>query len=710
MFPSILIANRGEIACRIIRTARRLGLRTIAVYSSADAGALHVRLADEAWCIGPASARESYLDVERIIAAALASGARALHPGYGFLSESAHFAQACAAAGICFVGPPADAIRAMGSKSAAKALLQQAGVPLTPGYHGDEQGADFLAGQAAVIGYPVLIKASAGGGGKGMRRVDHARDFAAALASCRREAVAAFGSDHVLIEKYIVQPRHIEVQIFADTQGNVVHLFERDCSVQRRHQKVIEEAPAPGMTPQRRAAMGAAAIQVARAVGYVGAGTVEFIVPRLAPEAAAPAGQPFFFMEMNTRLQVEHPVTEMITGLDLVEWQLRVAAGEPLPLRQEELSIRGHAIEARLYAEDPDHGFTPATGTLVHFDTPHPSDHVRLDAGVEEGDAITPHYDPMIAKLIAWDIDRDAARARLRTALAQTRIVGVVNNVAFLARLVDAPSFAAARLDTDLIERDAAHLAAEATPPPRHVWLLAALAQLAAELQHDIGAGAAASAWGQRDGWRINRGGVRVLPLVWQGAGDTAPRAVTVLSEARALRLVLDGQESVCEWRWTAAGLSAAAATTSTASAASPAASATSPTSRGRLRAHIDARAWEATVVAHGGQWHVFVEARHDIFDVRGGPGAATVETGEGDASGGAVLAPMPGKVIALLAEPGSRVARDAPLLIIEAMKMEHAVRAPRAGLLQAFRVRVGDVVAMGELLVDLDDAAGSPA
>jgi 3-methylcrotonyl-CoA carboxylase alpha subunit len=684
MFPSILIANRGEIACRVIRTARRLGLRTIAVYSSADAGALHVRAADEAWCIGAAAARESYLNVEHILAAARASGAAAIHPGYGFLSESAHFAQACEQAGIRFVGPPAAAIRAMGSKSAAKALLQEAGVPLTPGYHGHEQGADFLADQAGRIGYPVLIKASAGGGGKGMRRVDHARDFAAALASCRREAAGAFGSDHVLLEKYILQPRHIEVQVFADMHGNAVHLFERDCSVQRRHQKVIEEAPAPGMTAARRAAMGAVAVQVARAVGYVGAGTVEFIAPRTALEdpSAAPA---FYFMEMNTRLQVEHPVTEMITGLDLVEWQLRVAAGEPLPCRQEDLSIRGHAIEARLYAEDADHGFTPATGSLVHFETPAQSAHVRLDAGVEAGDAITPHYDPMIAKLIAWDVDRDAARARLRGALARTRIVGVVNNVAFLSRLVDAPSFAAGALDTDLIERDAAHLAAPAAPPPRHAWLLAALAQLASEAQADAQAGRAATAWGGRDAWRANRAGARSLPLAWHGPATPDAREVMVQAGPDGLQLTLDGQASACAAQWLPGD-----------------------GSQGRLRARIDARAWEATVVAHAGRWHVFVDARHDVFDVRGGAGALPADGGDGAAAAGAVLAPMPGKVIALLAEAGTRVQADAPLLIVEAMKMEHTVRAPRAGLLQAFRVTVGDQVAMGELLVDLDDAAAA--
>ena len=410
MFTKILIANRGEIACRVIKTARRMGIATVAVYSDADANARHVRLADEAVRIGPAAARESYLRADKILEVARATGAQAVHPGYGFLSENDAFADACAEAGIVFIGPPASAIRAMGSKSAAKALMEKAGVPLTPGYHGDQQEPAFLAEQAARIGYPVLIKASAGGGGKGMRRVDRAEDFESALASCQREAINAFGDQHVLVEKYVLRPRHIEIQVFGDTQGDCVYLFERDCSVQRRHQKVLEEAPAPGMTPERRAAMGQAAVEAAKAVGYVGAGTVEFI---------ANQDGSFYFMEMNTRLQVEHPVTEMITGLDLVEWQLRVASGEPLPLRQEQLTLDGHALEARIYAEDPDRGFLPSTGRLVHLVPPAESDHVRVDTGVEQGDEISPHYDPMIAKLIVWDRDRPRALARMRAALAE---------------------------------------------------------------------------------------------------------------------------------------------------------------------------------------------------------------------------------------------------------------------------------------------------
>jgi len=420
LFTKILIANRGEIACRVIKTAKRLGIATVAVYSDADANARHVRLATEAVHIGPAAARESYLKIEHIIDAARNTGAQAIHPGYGFLSENAEFAAACAKAGIVFIGPPVSAIHAMGSKSAAKALMQEAGVPLTPGYHGERQEPAFLAEQAQRIGYPVLIKASAGGGGKGMRRVDNPADFDAALTSCKREAINAFGNDQVLIEKYVLRPRHIEIQVFGDTHGNVVHLFERDCSVQRRHQKVLEEAPAPGMTPERRAEMGQAAMQAARAVNYVGAGTVEFI--------AAQDGS-FYFMEMNTRLQVEHPVTEMITGLDLVEWQLRVANGETLPLAQEQLQLKGHAIEARIYAEDPDRGFLPSIGRLAHFGKPVESDVVRIDSGVEQGDEISSHYDPMIAKLIVAGDDREQALARLHQALSDCHIVGVANNV-----------------------------------------------------------------------------------------------------------------------------------------------------------------------------------------------------------------------------------------------------------------------------------------
>ncbi len=459
MFTKILVANRGEIACRIIRTARRMGIATVAVYSDADRGALHVALADEARPIGPAPARDSYLNIEAIIKAARASGAQAVHPGYGFLSENPNFAEACAHAGLVFIGPPAAAMRAMGSKAAAKSLMVGAGVPVVPGYHGEDQDPIHLAEEAKRIGFPVLIKASAGGGGRGMRIVGEPDDFAAALASARREAASAFGDDQVLLEKYLDQPRHIEVQVFADKHGNVVHIFDRDCSIQRRHQKVIEEAPAPGLDQERRRAMGEAAVAAARAINYVGAGTIEFIVPRGSP-------RDFYFIEMNTRLQVEHAVTEAITGLDLVEWQLRVAAGQPLPLLQHDLSIDGHAIEARLYAEDPQRQFLPQTGTLHRLYLP-PPEIARVDTGVREGEVVTPFYDPMIAKIIVHGEDREAAIGRLQRALAETAVLGVNTNLGFLARVAAHPDFAEAAIDTGFIERHQAALLSEepAVPP-----------------------------------------------------------------------------------------------------------------------------------------------------------------------------------------------------------------------------------------------------
>ncbi len=474
MFDTILIANRGEIACRIARTARRLGIRTVGVYSDADAAALHVAACDEARRLGPAPPRESYLDGAAIIAAARAAGAQAVHPGYGFLSENDAFATAVVAAGLVFIGPPPAAIRAMGSKAEAKAIMGNAGVPIVPGYHGSEQDDALLLAQADAIGYPVLIKPSAGGGGKGMRGVERRDAFAAALAAARREAQSAFGDARMLLEKYLAQPRHIEIQVFADAHGQCVHLFERDCSVQRRHQKVLEEAPAPGMAAERRARMGAAAVAAARAIGYTGAGTVEFIVPD-----AAAAGAPFYFMEMNTRLQVEHPVTEMITGLDLVEWQLRVAAGERLPLAQEQLEMFGHAIEARIYAEDPDRNFLPSIGRIAYLRTPETSINLRIDTGVREGDAISQYYDPMIAKLIAWGEDRPAALRRLKAALAEYRVAGVTTNVAFLQRVIAHDAFVGARVDTGLIARHQATLLPPPSAPSARVLAVAALGELA---------------------------------------------------------------------------------------------------------------------------------------------------------------------------------------------------------------------------------------
>ena len=662
MFSKVLIANRGEIACRIITTCRRLGIATVAVYSDADANARHVRLADEAAHIGPAPAAESYLRGEAIIAAAHACGAQAIHPGYGFLSENAGFARACAQAGLTFIGPPAGAIEAMGSKSAAKALMGAAGVPLTPGYHGDNQDPAWLQQQADAIGYPVLIKASAGGGGKGMRRVDSAAGFAEALASCRREASNAFGNDQVLVEKYVLNPRHIEIQVFADGHGNVVHLFERDCSVQRRHQKVLEEAPAPGMTAERRAAMGAAAVEAARAVGYVGAGTVEFI--------AAPDGA-FYFMEMNTRLQVEHPVTELITGLDLVEWQLRVAAGQPLPRAQDTLGIHGHAIEARLYAEDADHGFLPSTGTLHHLRLPAANAHVRVDSGVDQGDVISPYYDPMIAKLIVWDVDRDAALRRMDAALAACRVVGVTTNAGFLRRLVNTASFAGARLDTALIEREQAALQIDDTPLPAALWALAAtVAQVQQQPAHTSTSTSTAAAWTSPwqagDGWRLH--GQAHWPVVLR--------------------------HDSTEQHWTVAGGSGQ---WQLHGPAAPAITVQGRISKdGHFALQLDGRQWSGQAIWLGQQLHLFCAQGHYRFS-RIDPLAGQASA----AHGGDLTAPMPGRIVSLLAEPGSTVSAGQPLLVMEAMKMEHTVHAPAAGTLAGYRVAVDQQVAEGSLLVD---------
>lgn len=662
MFSKILIANRGEIACRVIKTARRLGIKTVAVYSEADAGARHVRMADEAVLIGPPPANESYLVIDRIVAAAKRFGAQAIHPGYGFLSENEAFCHACADNGLVFIGPPVDAIRAMGSKSEAKKLMATAGVPLVPGYHGENQEPEFLQAQADAIGYPVLIKASAGGGGKGMRRVDSSAEFREALASCRREAISSFGDDRVLIEKYILRPRHIEIQVFSDSHGNHIHLFERDCSVQRRHQKVLEEAPAPGLTAERRAMMGAAAVNAARAVGYQGAGTVEFIVDQ---------NGEFHFMEMNTRLQVEHPVTEMITGLDLVEWQLRVAFGEPLPLSQERLTITGHSLEARIYAEDPDKGFLPSVGKLTHLSRPEEGRHVRIDTGVEEGDAISANYDPMIAKLIVWDVNRERALSRMLQALAEYRVVGVANNVEFLSRLVACPAFVNGDQDTGLIARETETLFPEAGDAPREVWLSLALAELAwekrraakaADLSHD-----STSPWNARNGWRMNATAVRGLIF---RLGD-AQKQLSVVDRGDGFDVVLDGTTSRVGGEFTP---------------------------RGQLRADIDGVRLSATVVAAAERRHVFLHGLCWRF-ARVDPLRFDAESSGAE---GSLLAPMPGKVTARLVAEGDVVEKGAPLLVIEAMKMELTISAPRAGVVLGFPFEVGDQVGDGDELVSL--------
>jgi 3-methylcrotonyl-CoA carboxylase alpha subunit len=621
VFDKLLIANRGEIACRVARTARRLGIRTVAVYSDADANAAHVAACDEAVHIGGPRPQDSYLRGDSILAAAKATGADAIHPGYGFLSENAGFARDCAAAGLVFVGPSPAAIEAMGSKSAAKALLEKAGVPLTPGYHGDRQEEDYLLAEARRIGFPVLIKAVAGGGGKGMRRVDRAEDFGPALASCQRESAASFKDARVLVEKYVTPARHIEVQVFGDGRGKAVHLFERDCSVQRRHQKVIEEAPAPGMTPERRRAMGEAAVAAACAVSYAGAGTVEFI--------AAPDGA-FYFMEMNTRLQVEHPVTEMITGLDLVEWQLRIAAGEPLPLEQAQLALRGHAIEARIYAEDPAHDFLPSIGTLEHLSTPPATAGVRIDTGVRPGDEITPYYDPLIAKLIVHADTRAAALARMRAALARFQVVGVRTNVEFLARLMSAPAFVEARLDTALIERERAHLFPPSAAPPDLAWELAARAALGS-------AAPDGSPWSDGSGWRL---GGRASRGVLLRAGDRE-RAVRVEPGAAAGGDVVRTTDAV----------------------------------------------------------HVFLDGAHHVFKSVD----PYLPAGEAADSHGGLRAVMPGRVLSVFVKEGEAVAKGAPLVILEAMKMEHTITAPSRGRVGRVLCAAGDQVKEGAELLTLE-------
>ncbi|MCC7414164.1 MAG: acetyl/propionyl/methylcrotonyl-CoA carboxylase subunit alpha [Gammaproteobacteria bacterium] len=668
MFDKILIANRGEIACRIIRTAARLGVRTVAVYSQADAAARHVALADEAVEIGPAPARESYLRGERIIEAARVTGAEAIHPGYGFLSENAGFAAAVAAAGMEFIGPPPAAIRAMGDKSAAKALMSKTGVPVVPGYHGDDQDPARLLEAARTIGWPVLIKASAGGGGKGMRIVAAPAQFAAALGAAQREARAAFGDDRVLIERYLDQPRHIEIQVFFDRHGHGVHLFERDCSIQRRHQKVIEEAPAPGLAPERRAAMGAAALEAGRAIGYVGAGTVELIADR--------DGE-FYFMEMNTRLQVEHPVTEMITGQDLVEWQLRVAAGEPLPCAQDELAINGWAFEARIYAEDPDRDFLPATGHLRHLRFPLAGAHVRIDTGVRSGDTVSVHYDPMIAKLIVWDRNREAALRRLQSALRATEIVGVTTNVDFLATLAAHPAFAAGEVDTGFIARHRDGLLIETATADDSILALACLDAL---LERAAEAGREAervddrwSPWHRTDGWRLNEDHHHVFRF----ASGATEHLITVhfgregyLIDTGRRRLQADA---------TRAG-------------------------DGELAAILDGIRLHARVLRDPGGVDVLLHGAHHRLV----PIDPTADVSDAEAGSGSLTAPMPGTVIALLVEAGSHVTRGTPLLVLEAMKMEHTIKAPSDGTVTAIHFATGDSVpAEGVELLVLEPDAG---
>ncbi|MBD3763339.1 MAG: biotin/lipoyl-binding protein [Rhodobacterales bacterium] len=651
MFRRILIANRGEIACRIIATCRRLGVETVAVHSDADARAAHVAMADHAlWIGGPAPA-DSYLDARAILAAARAAGAQAIHPGYGFLSENPEFVDQVQAAGLVFIGPSAAAIRAMGLKDAAKARMAAVGVPVVPGWQGDSQDPDHLLGAAEALGFPVLIKAVAGGGGKGMRRVDRPADFASALASARAEAQGAFGNPAVLIEKYIECPRHIEVQVFGDGT-RAVHLFERDCSLQRRHQKVIEEAPAPGMTPEMRAAMGAAAVRAAEAIGYSGAGTVEFIVDAsrgLRPDA-------FWFMEMNTRLQVEHPVTEAITGVDLVEWQLRVASGEPLPLTQDQLSITGHAFEARLYAEDVPAGFLPATGRLAHLRFP---PDVRADTGVRPGDTISPWYDPMIAKIIVHGPTRAAALSRLARALDQTEVAGSVTNLAFLARLARHPGFAAGQVDTGLIARDLGQLTAP--DPEDALWLAARATAVLAAADLPAGPLAGFALWSPL-----------VHPVVLSdGQGPLQARLWLTAPDRAAVDF--DGLRLLAE--------------------------------RGPAGWSVEGRR-PMPVVADGDRLHVLLpEGRGTLTFTRPDPLLRMAAQGPGD---GVVRAPMPGLVRAVAVAPGQTVAAGDPLAVLDAMKMEHVLTAARDGVVAEVLVDPGAQVEAGAALVVLAPEAAA--
>ncbi|WP_416140475.1 acetyl/propionyl/methylcrotonyl-CoA carboxylase subunit alpha [Halomonas sp. HK25] len=670
-FDTLLVANRGEIACRVMRTARAMGLRTVAVYSDADANARHVREADEAVRLGPAAARESYLKVEAVIEAARRTGAGAIHPGYGFLSENGPFVDALEKAGITFVGPPASAIAAMGDKSAAKERMSHAGVPLVPGYHGDDQDDALLKAESDKIGYPVLLKASAGGGGKGMRVVESAEGFQAALDGCRRESQAAFGDQRMLIEKYLTQPRHVEVQVFCDSHGNGVYLFERDCSVQRRHQKVLEEAPAPGMSPELRREMGEAAVRAAREIGYVGAGTVEFLLD---------ADGSFFFMEMNTRLQVEHPVTEMITGQDLVEWQLRVAMGEALPLAQEELTITGHSFEARLYAEDPEQDFLPATGELTRFAMDlqgaglDPSK-VRLDSGVETGDVVSMHYDPMLAKLIVHGDDRDQALATLNRALAALDVQGVVTNRAFLQRLATHPSFRNCELDTRFIEKNEATLFApvEYDINAYAGAALIGLNQLSRECETD-------SPWDRHDGFRLNA--PHTIRIALCPTGQNLTNAQSPVAEGV---VVVEGtrETDADPWHLTIDG----------------------ETLTARLQ-HLEGDAVAVTLNGHRRR----LQARRDgnvvvMVDPRGETRLFwrridAIDHGQHEAES-TLTAPMHGTVVALLVEPGQKVEKGMPLMVMEAMKMEHTMNAPADGQVASFHFQAGDTVGQGDVLLE---------
>ena len=658
-FRTLLIANRGEIACRVIRTAKAMGLRTVAVYSEADRDAMHVALADEAVLLGPARARDSYLNIERLIAAARETGAEAVHPGYGFLSENAEFAQACADAGLVFVGPTAAMMTAMGSKSGSKALMEKAGVPLVPGYHGEAQDEATLAKSADKIGFPVLVKASAGGGGRGMRVVNSAGELSAAIVSAKREAKAAFGDDRMLIEKFVQNPRHIEVQIIGDSHGNLLSLFERECTLQRRHQKVIEEAPSPTLDARQRDTVCAAARKAAGAVGYVGAGTIEFVSD----------GKDVFFIEMNTRLQVEHPVTELITGIDLVEWQLRVAFGEKLPLKQDEIKLNGHAIEARLYAENPQKNFMPSVGSIKTWRTPEEVDGLRIDAGYRSGDAVSPYYDAMLAKVIAWAPTREAAIDRLNRGLEETDVRGIVTNIPFLSALVTHPKVRANKIDTGFIERELTNLTAT-SGAPGDLELAAAVAAIVNE-ERKAAQTEPHSPW-QTFGWMPVGRRHRVFSF---RQGQSAEQKVTLQYGNGAASVSVGDRELVFT---------------------------SSPTADGSFDLMLNGTKTRVVAVIEGHE--LYLRTRNGRFELHWvDPFGGETEEQVGEDK---IVAPLPGTVVALLAEEGAMLEKGAPILTLEVMKMEQTLRAPYAGVLKALKCKVGDIVGEGVELAEVEPAA----
>lgn len=659
MFDKILIANRGEIACRVMKTARDMGVKTIAVYSTADRNSLHVKMADEAFLIGEPAATASYLRGDKILEVALSSGAQAIHPGYGFLSENAGFAEACEKKGVTFIGPPASAILSMGSKSESKAIMSSAGVPVVPGYHGDNQDPAFLQNEAEKIGYPVMIKAVMGGGGKGMRIVWRPEDFLSSLESCKREAQSSFNDNRVLIEKYLQRPRHIEIQVFADSHGDCVYLFERDCSIQRRHQKVIEEAPGPGMSSSLRKQMGESAVAAAKAVKYRGAGTVEFIMDA--------TDETYYFMEMNTRLQVEHPVTEMITQLDLVEWQLKVAAGFPLPMSQQDVFLEGHAFEARIYAENPARDFLPGTGTLVHLRPPESSDNVRIDTGVEEGDEVSVYYDPLIAKLIVWDVDRDAALRRFRMALENYKVVGVQTNIPFVWNIANHPQFRKGKVDTNFIKEYYNELVIPDMPVPNQVLALATVYLNEVESSQQLENGFESNPWNLTP-FYLNNSPTRNMKF------QHNERELVVEVQRQSGRYIIKvGQ----------ATLSITGA----------------EVDEFDVTAEVDGQRISGTVVPHARNLHVFFGSNVFVLEL-------PPEDYEGEVvEQGSLLSPMPGKIIKVMIKAGDNVSKGQPLMILEAMKMEHTIVAPADGVVDSVNYAQGDLVEEKKVLVHVNEA-----